>query len=65
MVHSSMKLCYWCCIFFAAVTIDIEEESYNVTENEGFVKVCLVITGERERNVIFTIVSADGSATGT
>ena len=34
-------------------------------ESEGFLEVCVVLDGRIDRNVIVTVITADGSATGS
>ena len=47
------------------VTIDLEDPSYSVNEENGTIEVCAVITsGSLERSVVVTIETAEGTATG-
>ena len=49
--------------FFVVVTL--QELSYTVREISELLTVCMTVTGVLERNVTFTVSTADGSATGT
>ena len=47
------------------MTIDLEDPSYSVNEENGTIEVCAVITsGSLERSVVVTIATAEGTATG-
>ena len=47
------------------VTIDLEDPSYSVNEENGTIEVCAVITsGSLEKSVVVTLATAEGTATG-
>ena len=47
------------------ITIELENRTYTVPENEGHVEVCAVIVrGSLERTVTVSLSTKDGSATG-
>ena len=52
-------------LFGTVVTVELENRTYTVPENEGHVEVCAVIVrGSLERTVIITLSTKDGSAIG-
>ena len=47
------------------ITVELENRTYTVPENEGHVEVCAVIVrGSLERTVTVTLSTEHGSATG-
>ena len=47
------------------ITVELENRTYTVPENEGHVEVCAVIVhGSLERTVTVALSTEDGSATG-
>ena len=52
-------------LFGTVVTVELENRTYTVPENEGHVEVCAVIVrGSLERTVTVTLSTKDGSAIG-
>lgn len=53
------------CTFCSEIVIGLRETVISVNEGEGEVEVCaVVISGELERSVPFSLTSADGTAIG-
>ena len=47
------------------ISVELENRTYTVPENEGHVEVCAVIVhGSLERTVTVALSTEDGSATG-
>ncbi len=42
----------------------LEQSSYSVSEETGFIEVCVVLEGIIERNVGMELTTDDGTATG-
>jgi len=46
------------------VIVSLDEASYNVSEEDGFVSGCVVLKGFIERNVVVNLFTEDDTATG-
>ena len=47
------------------VSVGLEMEAYQGSEEDGFTEVCVVVTdGELDREIVVTLATSDGSAEG-
>ena len=47
---------------FKVVSVDLEQVSYTVTEENEMIEVCVVLTGMIERNVTIILTTMEGTA---
>ncbi len=48
----------------SAVSVSLEEETYQVKEDGGYIQVCAQMEGESEMEVVVALTTEDGSAQG-
>ena len=49
---------------FSDVTVGVQQVSYSVREADGLVRVCAILTGDTQREVLVNLTTLSGSALG-
>jgi len=62
MLPIPFQLVYTHMLFTAVVTVGLQQTSYSVTESEGIVDVCAILTGQTEREVFVSLFTEADSA---
>ena len=68
-IHSSLpslsvpfQVCVHC--FISDVTVGLQQSSYSVSEDDQDLMICVILSGQFEREVVVSICTEDGSALG-
>lgn len=53
-----------CYVYISDVTVGFQQMSYVVREEDGFVMVCVLLSGNTQREVLVDLTTLSGSAQG-